>query len=106
MSYLMALYGRTKLENVLSAILMLAWCLLSMWSVLVIFYGQESGEISGYAKDVYVENGITKIEFITDNGKKEVYEYAGKKEVQPEKNVKLKFFKFLFQTPKAIEISK
>jgi len=97
---------KIKLDTVLSGILLTATGLLLIWGVVIIFYGQQSGEVNGTVKDVYVENGITKIQFITETGKQEVYDYSGKKEVQPEKNVKLKFFKFLFQTPKAIEISK
>ena len=97
---------KIKLDTVLSGILLTATGLLLIWGVVIIFYGQKSGEVNGTVKDVYVENGITKIQFITETGKPEVYDYSGKKEVQPEKNVKLKFFKFLFQTPKAIEISK
>jgi hypothetical protein len=90
----------SKLEKILSTTSLVAAICLLLWAGIIY---NASGEAVGTISQIYVENGVTKIEFISDSGDKEIYEYTGKG--VPQKGpARLKFFKTFFLPPKAIDV--
>ena len=93
------------MKKILETIIIIASISLLLWAFLVAsFSGQR--ETTGVVNNIYVEDGVTKIEVLAESGKKEIYEYSGKTAVVEKDKVKLKFFKPLFLTPKILEITK
>ena len=90
----------SKLEKILTTTSFVAAICLLLWAGIIY---NASGEAVGTISQIYVENGVTKIEFVSNDGAKEIYEYTGK-EIPKKGPAKLKFFKTFFLPPKAIDV--
>lgn len=91
----------STLEKVLTGIILSSIICLLAWIVVI---SNAEGTTTGVINQVYQENGVTKLEFVSDSGDKEVYEYTGLS--APKKGpAKIRFFKPIFFTPKAIQLS-
>ena len=89
---------RNLIDKALTAFILTATLCLFAW---IYVLHNSTGETVGVINRVFVEKGVTKLEFTSDSGQKEIYEYSGVGDAK-QGRIKLKFLKIpIFFTPKA-----